>query len=62
MNTEIKSATHKVISRTTGLTEFEGTYSECKSYFTKEGSDLSILKIEDSALDEDGNSNAIESN
>ena len=62
MNTEIKKSTYKVISRTTGLTEFEGAYSECKSYLDKEGFNLSILKIEDPIWDEDGNYNAIESN
>lgn len=54
-------ATHKVISRTTGLTEFEGSYSECNLYMDKT-TDASLFGINDPIWDEDGNYNAIKSN
>ena len=53
--------THKVISRTTGLTEFEGSYSQCNAYMDKTV-DTSLLGIDEPTHDEDGNYNAIKSN
>lgn len=53
--------THKVISRTTGLTELEGSYSECNSYMNKTA-DTSLFDINDPVWDEDGKYNAITSN
>ncbi len=53
--------TTKVINRQTGLVEFEGSYSECKNYL-KNNAGMSIFNINDELYDEDGNSNAIESN
>jgi len=52
--------THKVISRLTGLSEFEGNYSQCRAYLRGK-CDLSILEIDAPIWDEDGNYNAIES-
>lgn len=54
--------THKVISRDSALTEFEGTYDQCKDYFDRVGYGLSILKIDEPIYNEDGMFNAIESN
>ena len=57
----LKSAsTHKVISRLTGVAEFEGSYSQCRSYLRGK-CDLSILEIAAPIWDKDGNYMAIES-
>lgn len=56
-----KKATHKVISRTTGLIEFEGSYSECNSYMSKTA-DTGLFGINDSVWDADGKYNSIKSN
>lgn len=52
----INIATYRLIDLTTGLTEFEGTYSECRVKLRREGTN-GLLKINETVWDENGEVN-----